>query len=127
MPDPRIVEALPAVFAWNTWNEHLLTAYARASDHRVVSRLAWLADVGLTIHQARRFPGGFLDPLPLFRFLRRTKPRPKPDDLGRPALSDEELPPVSRRWNIRYAADLERFHDRASHLLSLRTDEVYDS
>jgi len=30
--------------------------------------------------------------------------------------------PVSRRWNIRYAADVETFVQRAAHLLSLRTD-----
>jgi hypothetical protein len=38
-PDPRIVEALPAVFAWNRWNEHLLTGCARAdgaNDRRAV-------------------------------------------------------------------------------------------
>jgi transcriptional regulator with XRE-family HTH domain len=124
LPDPRVVEALPAVFAWNGWNEHLLTAYARSSgDRRVASRLAWLADIALTIYKGERFPGGFVDPVRLSKFVRRTKPYPQPDDLGRPAAGDEELPPVSRRWNIRYAAGLERFRSRASHLVSLRADE----
>jgi transcriptional regulator with XRE-family HTH domain len=118
-PDPRIVEALPAVFAWNTWNERLLTAFARGSDPRAAARLAWLADIALTIHQGQGFPGGLLDPLPLEKFLRRTKPRPKPDDLGRPAAAVEELPPVFRRWNIHYAADLGRFQNRAAHLWAL--------
>ena len=122
-PDPRIVEAVPVVFAWNAWDRRLLTAFARASDPRAAARLAWLADIALTIHQAQGFPGSFLDPLPLQKFLRRTKPRPKPDDLGRPASGDEALPPVSRRWNIHYAAGLSRFQDRAAHLWALRTDE----
>jgi transcriptional regulator with XRE-family HTH domain len=121
-PDPRIVEGLPALFAWNAWNEHLLTAYARTNDPRAAARLAWLADIALTIHHGQRFPGGLVDPLPLLRFVKRTKPRPQQDDLGRPAASDEELPPVSRRWNIRYAAGIDTFVHRAAHLLSLRTD-----
>jgi transcriptional regulator with XRE-family HTH domain len=124
MPDPRLVEALPAVLAWNPWNERLLTAYARVNDPRAASRLAWLADIALTIHRGEGFPGGFVDPSPLSRFRMRTKPRPQPDDLGHPAASDEELPPVSRRWNIRYAADLERFHSRARRLHALRTEEA---
>lgn len=124
-PDPRIVEAIPAVFAWNTWNEHLLIAFARANDPRAACRLAWLTDVALTLHQGQGFPGGLVDPLPLQRFLRRTKPRSQPDDLGRPASSAEELPAVSRRWNIHYAADLSRFQNRAAHLWALRIDEGY--
>jgi transcriptional regulator with XRE-family HTH domain len=122
--DPRLVEAIPAVFAWNTWNEGLLTAYARLNDPRAAARLAWLADIALTIHRGEGFPGGFVDPSPLAKFRVRTKPRPKPDDLGYPVASDAELPPVSRRWNIRYAADLERFRSRARHLQPLRTDEA---
>lgn len=121
-PDARIVEALPAVFAWNVWNADLLTAFGRAADPRGPSRLAWLVDVALTIHKAYGFPGGFIDPIPLTGFL-RTKPWPKPDDLGRAASREEELPPVSRRWRIRYAADLEQFHKRAVHLFSLRQKE----
>jgi transcriptional regulator with XRE-family HTH domain len=123
LPDPRIVEALPAVLAWNSWNEHLLRAYARSQDPRAASRLAWLADIALTIHKAHRFPGGFVDPINLSRFVRRPRAGPVPDDLGRPTQSEEELPPVSRRWNILYAANLEQFHARARHLLTLRMDE----
>jgi transcriptional regulator with XRE-family HTH domain len=122
-PDPRIVEALPAVLAWNGWNEHLLLAYARTNDRRVVSRLAWLVDVALTIHRGQGFPGGFVEPLPLSKFVRRARPRPQADDLGRPAGRDDELPPVSRRWHIRYAADLATFQHRASHLISLQINE----
>jgi transcriptional regulator with XRE-family HTH domain len=122
-PDPRIVEALPAVFAWNRWDARLLSAYARAHDPRAAGRLAWLADVALTIHQGQRFPGGIVDPVSLSRFVTRTKPRTRPDDLGRPAVAAEELPPVSRRWHIGYAAGLEGFYSRACHLLSLRADE----
>ncbi len=128
-PDPRLVEALPAVFAWNLWHPHLLTAYAHALDRRAASRLAWLAEIALLIHKSHTFPGGFYDPEGLSRFVTRTfearaKQTSRPDDLGRPALTDEELPPISRRWNITYAADLAAFHRRANHLLTLRAEEL---
>ncbi len=126
-PDPRIVEAIPAVFAWNPGNEYLLRAFARAGGARATSRLAWLADIALTIRQAQGFPGGFLDLLPLQKFLSRVKQRRQPDDLGRPASDEQELSPVSRRWNIHYAADLRRFQNRVAHFWALRMDEHNDS
>lgn len=121
-PDPRLVEAIPTVLAWNSWNAHLLRAYARTADRRAPARLAWLADVALTIHRTYGFPGGFVEPTRLSAFVARAKPRPGQDSLGHPAAGDDELFPVSRRWHITYAADLETFHRRANHLLSLRAD-----
>ena len=124
VPDTRVVEALPAVLAWNAWDERLLTAYARACDPRAPSRLAWLADVALTAHKGQRFPGGIVDSRSLSHLVRRTRVRREPDDLGRPATDQRALPPVSRRWNVLYAADLSSFVARASHLHSLRHEET---
>ncbi|HKI35527.1 MAG TPA: hypothetical protein VKA46_26965 [Gemmataceae bacterium] len=118
--EPRVVEALPAVLAWNDWNVRLLEGYARTYDRRVRYRAAWLADVAQTIHTHHGFPGGCVNPRTLSALWRRAKRPSEPDSLGYPA-DQESLPPVSRRWNITYAADLDSFRRRAEHLHSLRT------
>jgi transcriptional regulator with XRE-family HTH domain len=120
-PEPRIVEAIPAVLAWNTWRPDLLRAYARAHDPRVVSRVAWLADIALTIDRTHGFPGGVQNGQQLSRLLKLAKPARHPDDLGRPAAGTR-LPPVSKRWNITYAANLATFLDRAKHLHALKNE-----
>lgn len=122
-PDPRIIEALPAVLAWNSWSHTLLKAYCQRYDPRAATRLAWLADVTLTIHRNEGFPGGCRQRLDLEAFVRWwSKHRKLPfraDDLGRPAEGDE-LSPVWNRWRIRYDAPLSAFVARAHHLESLR-------
>jgi hypothetical protein len=50
--------------------------------------------------------------------MRRIQPPDENDDLGYPA-PNERMPPVSKRWNIRYAASLAAFYDRAKRLLPL--------
>jgi transcriptional regulator with XRE-family HTH domain len=121
--EPRVVEAVPAILAWNDWNVRLLHGYARAYDRRVSHRAAWLADVAQTIHTQHGFPGGCVNPRKLSALWRYTKRPAEPDSLGYP--SDEaSLPPVSRRWNITYAADLETFRRRAEHLHELRTSKI---
>jgi transcriptional regulator with XRE-family HTH domain len=114
-PEPRIIEAIPAVLAWNSWNASLLKAYALTHDRRAIHRVAWLADIALAIDKAQGFPGGFFEKHKLSRFLRSAKPSRSPDSLGRPA-GDMPLPPVWRRWNITYAGNLTTFQERAEHL-----------
>jgi transcriptional regulator with XRE-family HTH domain len=124
-PEPSIIEALPAVLAWNSWSPPLLRAYARRYDPRAVFRLAWLADVALTIHRTQGFPGGCPSRRTLEEFRRplsaRTRPQPQADDLGRPAGAGT-LPPAWRRWKITYAAPLTAFIDRAQHLSSQKSE-----
>src|SRR5439155_9241353 len=48
-PEPRVLEAIPAVLAWNRWNPHLLRAYGRTYEKRTLYRIAWMADITLTI------------------------------------------------------------------------------
>src|SRR5260370_37246738 len=48
-PDPRVVEGIPAILAWNRWSSRLLKAYGQAAGRGVGRRLAWLADIGLAV------------------------------------------------------------------------------
>jgi transcriptional regulator with XRE-family HTH domain len=122
-PEPRIIEAIPAVLAWNPWSASVLRVYSHHCDARAGNRLAWLADVALTIHRNGGFPGGCPQCRKLESYVRwwskhPTRP-PQEDDLGRPAARDN-LPPVWKRWKIRYDAPLSAFAERAQLLHSLR-------
>jgi hypothetical protein len=126
-PEPRIIEAIPAVLAWNRWSPTLLRAYVHSGcDLRVGVRLAWLADVALTIHRNEGFPGGCPHRRELEKCVRwwskHSTQFAETDDLGRPAPGDD-LPPVWKRWKIRYDASLSAFVDRARHLRSLREQQ----
>jgi transcriptional regulator with XRE-family HTH domain len=121
-PEPRIVEAIPAVLAWNRWNVRLLYAYS-LEDKRVLYRIGWLADIALTIDKHYRFPGGCPARRELERFLRKVRQRKRDgitvsDDLGHPS-STGPLHPLWKRWRINYDANLETFRRRAAHLTSL--------
>lgn len=117
-PAPRVLEAIPALLAWNRLNPVLLRAYGRTAGPRVRRRLAWLADVALAVDRRGGFPGGCRSEQ-LARLARKV-PAPAPDsndwdDLGRPM---EEVPrsPVWKRWRVNYDADLEQFEQRARNL-----------
>jgi transcriptional regulator with XRE-family HTH domain len=117
-PNPRIVEALPALLAWSRWKPFRLREHSRPRASRASIRLAWLADVALTIHRTTGFPGGCpqLKNIELFvERLSKAKLRLKDDDLGRPG-KESTLPPVSKRWKIRYDAPLSAFVERAEQL-----------
>jgi len=121
-PDPRIVEAIPAVLAWNRWSPRRLREYARPRSGRVTIRLAWLGDVALTIHRTIGFPGGCPQYAGLEDFvgrLARARIDLKNDDLGRPANADE-LPIPSKRWKISYDAQVSTFVERAERLHHLK-------
>lgn len=133
-PDPRIVEAIPAVLAWNAWNKHLLLAECRQFGKDPLRRIAWLSDIALTIDRAHGFPGGIADRRSLSGVIRAVGPirgRTKeasggrregagdPDSLGYPG-DESVLPPVSRRWGVTYGASLEQFRGRAVRLQELR-------
>jgi transcriptional regulator with XRE-family HTH domain len=122
-PDPRIIEAIPAVLAWNEVDPVLLRAYGLTSGPRTVRRLAWLAGVALAIDRRRGFPGGCARE-PLDRLTRLIRP-PAPgrrtwDSLGHPLGSPPKLP-LWKRWRIRYDATLPEFETRAEHLNRMRT------
>jgi transcriptional regulator with XRE-family HTH domain len=123
-PQARIVEGLPAVLAWNRWNAGLLWAFARASGRSTPWRLAWLADIVLTLARRGGFPGGCPGKEDLAGFVQRapTPPADRWDDLGRAAPAPPTSP-VWKRWRINYAADLATFRTRAESLVSLATAE----
>jgi len=123
-PDPRIIEAIPAVLAWNRWSPTVLRAYSYQWDLRAGIRLAWLADVALTIHRTDGFPGGCPQRRELEKYIRLWSKYAeslltREDDLGRPAEGNA-LPPVWKRWKIRYDAPPSAFVERARHLHSQR-------
>jgi hypothetical protein len=118
-PEPRIVEAMPAVLAWNRWNLWLLRAYCATYDERAIGRIAWLADIMLTIDRNQGFPGGCVARKEVARLVRSTKPPETPDSLGRSCDGSGPLPPISKRWNIAYPASLAVFRKRAEHLKTL--------
>ena len=93
-PDPRILEAIPAILAWNRINPVLLRAYGLTTRPRVTRRLAWLADIALAIDRRGGFPGGCRKE-PLARFTQMI-PAPSPesdewDSLGRPMAERSDL------------------------------------
>jgi transcriptional regulator with XRE-family HTH domain len=121
-PDPRIVEAIPAVLAWNEIDPVLLRAHGLATRPRTTPRLAWLADIALAIDRRGGFPGGCRK-RPLERFTRivpaaATEPDAW-DSLGRP-MAKLPTSPIWKRWRINYDADLAQFEERARHLDELR-------
>lgn len=120
-PDPRVVEAVPALLAWNELKPGLLRAFGRTAG--TLRRLAWLADVALTIDRRAGFPGGCARK-GLDAFLRRTALPPESsswDDLGRPAAEPPNVP-AWKRWKILYDATPDRFEERARVLDRLRAD-----
>jgi transcriptional regulator with XRE-family HTH domain len=119
-PSPRILEAIPAVLAWNPISPiHLLT-FADLYDRRILYRLAWLADIALTLNQGRAFPGGCVNLWSLEHLVREV-PRPTDEDSLGFASSESERPPVTLRWKIGYPAPLAAFRERAERLHALRT------
>jgi transcriptional regulator with XRE-family HTH domain len=125
-PAARIVEAMPAVLAWNRWSGALLRAYGSLTRPHSVYRLAWLAEVALALDRTAGFPGGCPGRQDLAAFVKRVKaPRSSHwDDLGR-AAGAAPTSPVWKRWRINYAADLTTFRERAETLLALRKAEAH--
>jgi transcriptional regulator with XRE-family HTH domain len=113
-PDPRVVETLPTLLSWNALSPPLLRAYGVAT--RTKHRLAWLADVALTIDRQKGFPGGCQRER-LEQFLRTvgSPGREGWDGLGSPAETPPRFP-AWRRWRISYAATPEQFEERAREL-----------
>lgn len=122
-PEPRVVEAIPAILAWNEISPGLLKAYGLLARPGALRRLAWLADIAVAIENRGGFPGGCRSDL-LKRFLKIVRisagGNVKWDDLGHPTA----MPPTSpiwKRWRINYDADLNIFELRARQLLDLQS------
>jgi transcriptional regulator with XRE-family HTH domain len=124
-PPTRIIEALPAVLAWNMTSPFGLQAFADLYDERIRYRLGWLADIALTIHAGEGFPGG----CPNSWCLEHLVDVKIPEDLDEDSLgfskTESPRPPVSLRWRIGYPAPLAIFRERAEHLHKLRLERSF--
>jgi len=114
-PDPRVIEAIPAILAWHKWNNRLLKAYI--FDYpETEARIGWLADVVLSIHRHRRFPGGISQEKSLQKIAMQFRPANVADSLGKPLPSEAQHTPIWKRWNITYAGTLDDFFARARRI-----------
>lgn len=120
-PAARIIEALPAVLAWNPYTLTGLIAFADLYDPRVKYRLGWFADIALTINAGQGFPGGISNIMWLEKIVREVGYPRDEDPLGF-ADFGAKRPPVTIRWKIGYPAPLASFRERAERLYSLRRD-----
>lgn len=118
-PDPRVLEGLPAILAWNRFRPALLVAFAQVTHRHALTRLAWLAEITLTIDRNETFPGGLISGDDLTDFLNRIDRPAEPDDLGHPSPLDSNHR-VWKFWRVTYPASLETFRDRAAILGELR-------
>lgn len=116
-PDPRVIEALPALLAWNRWRPSLLVAFAQATHPKALTRLGWLAEITLLIERTSGFPGGVAGANDLTEFLLRVERPHEPDDLGKPGTKSPDHR-VWKYWQIKYPADLKTFQKRAEDLLA---------
>lgn len=121
-PEPRVVEALPALLLWNEMQPPLLRAYGITT--RTTCRLAWLSEIALTIGRKKMF-SSVSRKEPLEEFLKGVEPPGTADwdDLGWPADVPPRYP-AWKRWKIAYGATPEQFELRAS---SLRTSQGFGS
>jgi putative transcriptional regulator len=123
--EPRVLEALPAVLAWNKWHAPLLYGYALWLGDATVRRLAWLGDVTLAIDRSAGFPGGCPGRRDLETFLNLVRPPAgigEWDGFGHPVPAAPRSP-VWRRWRVGYPAALNTFRQRAVRLSELHAAE----
>lgn len=118
-PEPRVIEALPAVLAWNRWRSGVLAALARVTHPKALTRLAWLSEVALFLERTGGLPGGLVGADDLTEFLTKVDRPHDPDDLGQPGAAAPEHR-VWKYWRITYAVELSAFRERAEQLWSLR-------
>lgn len=118
-PEPRVIEALPAVLAWNHWRPGVLEAFARTTHPKALTRLAWLTEITLLLDRTGGFPGGLVDADGLTVLLTKVDRPHEPDDLGQSgALAPEHR--LWKYWRIAYPVELSAFKERAERLWSLR-------
>ena len=120
-PPPQVLEAMPAVLAWNALNTDALSWFADRYDVRIKYRLGWLADIALTIHRGTGFPGG-CPFVPHLERLTNIEPPLQEDGLG--FSETPQRPPVSARWKMQYSAPLPIFQHRADRLHAMRAERL---
>ncbi len=112
-PEPRIVEAMPAVLARHRFRIPLLIAFANYYDARIRRRIAWLSDVTRALAERGQLPVSVKSEAQLARLMRGVQ-ADEPDSLGHPAAGN--LSPIWQRWKITYAGSLATFQTRMQAL-----------
>jgi hypothetical protein len=120
-PEPRVIEALPAVLAWNRWRPDVLEAFARVTHPKALTRLAWLTEITFLLDRTGGFPGGLVGADELTRFLAKVDRPHESDDLGQPGAPAPDHR-AWKYWRISYGVELSAFRERAERLGSLRED-----
>jgi hypothetical protein len=118
-PEPRVIEALPAVLAWNRWRPGVLEAFARVTHPKALTRLGWLTEITFLLDRTGGFPGGLVGADELTEFLTKVDRPHEPDDLGQPGGPAPDHR-AWKYWRITYAVELSAFRERAEGLRSLR-------
>lgn len=113
-PEPRVVDAIPFVLARHKLNVPLAVAFAELYDPRLRTRLAWLSDVTLTLHQLSTFTVEVKSEAQLREFVRAGVKSAQPDSLGHPR--EGKPPRLWARWNITYVGDLSDFLRRVKEV-----------
>jgi hypothetical protein len=57
MPDPQVVEGMPAILAWNRWRPVWLVAFGQVTHPKALTRLAWLSEITLLLNRTGGVPG----------------------------------------------------------------------
>jgi transcriptional regulator with XRE-family HTH domain len=115
-PEPRVIEAVPAVLARRRLRVPLLAGFANVHDPRALTRLAWLSDVTLALSRLATAPFHLETEVPLSAVIRAGRPAAEPDSLGHPGTSPRS--PVWRRWNITYGGTLPDFLRRTTEVMA---------
>lgn len=127
VPDPQVVEGMPAILAWNRWRPALLVAFAQVTHPKALTRLAWLAEITLLLNRTGGVPGGIPGGIPgaddLVSFLQRVEKPDASDHLGVTGARSPEHRAWTY-WRIQYPMDLQGFRDRAITLWSLRQGQT---
>jgi transcriptional regulator with XRE-family HTH domain len=118
-PEPRVIEGLPAVLAWNRWRPGVLEAFARVTHPKALTRLAWLIEITLFLERTGGLPGGLASFDELTELLTKVDRPQEPDDLGQPGGEGPEHR-AWKYWRITCAVELSAFRERAERLWSLR-------
>ena len=57
VPDPPVVEEMPAFLVWNRWRPGWLVALAQVTHPKALTRLDWLSEITLLLDRTGGVPG----------------------------------------------------------------------
>ena len=57
VPEPQVVEGMPAILALNRWRPVWLVAFGQVTHPKALTRLAWLSEITLLLNRTGGVPG----------------------------------------------------------------------